>query len=129
MAVLRERPYFQCTLLVDLAAEYRNGNHRDNMMKITGANKSTDVTLKRRVIGSLALYRWLDDIRNGNQGAPRNVTIQPQSALGDTASYRPRGCPRALTRFCCPQNALYSVTNVLIPFRVPHLRLGWLHAG
>jgi phage tail-like protein len=42
-------------------------------------NKSTDVTLKRGVIGSLNLYKWLDDIRNGNQGAMRTVVIQLQN--------------------------------------------------
>jgi phage tail-like protein len=61
-------------------AEYRNGNHKENsVMKITGMNKSTDVTLKRGVVGTLTLYKWLDDIRNGNQAALRNVTIQLQS--------------------------------------------------
>jgi phage tail-like protein len=48
-------------------------------MKITGLNKATDVTLKRGVIGSLSLYAWLDDIRNGNQGALRTVTVQLQN--------------------------------------------------
>jgi phage tail-like protein len=103
MALLRERPYVQFNFLVDLGtgnsdgpeagfqeisgigmevtvSEYRNGNARENsVMKITGMNKSTDVTLKRGVIGSLNLYKWLDDIRNGNQGAMRTVVIQLQS--------------------------------------------------
>jgi phage tail-like protein len=103
MALLRERPYVQFNFLVDLGtgntdgpeagfqecsnigmevtvAEYRNGNEKENSVrKITGLNKSTDVTLKRGVIGSLNLYQWLNDIRNGNQGALRNVTIQLQS--------------------------------------------------
>jgi len=102
MAVLRERPYVQFNFLVDLGngtdgpdagfqevsgigmevtvAEYRNGNHKENsVMKITGLNKSTDVTLKRGVIGSLSLYQWLNDIRNGNQNALRNVTVQLQT--------------------------------------------------
>ena len=42
-------------------------------------NKSTDVTLKRGVIGSLDLYKWLDQIRNGDQNAMRTVTIQLQT--------------------------------------------------
>jgi phage tail-like protein len=103
MAVLRERPYVQFNFLVDLGtgntegpeagfqevsgigmevtvSEYRNGNERENSVrKITGLNKSTDVTLKRGVIGSLNLYQWLNDIRNGNQGALRNVTVQLQN--------------------------------------------------
>ena len=103
MAELRERPYVQFNFLVDLGtgntegpeagfqevsgigmevtvAEYRAGNARENsVQKITGLNKSTDVTLKRGVIGSLNLYQWLHDIRNGNQNALRTVTIQLQN--------------------------------------------------
>jgi phage tail-like protein len=99
MAVLRERPYVQFNFLVDLGdgntdgpqagfqevsgigmevtvAEYRTGNHKENsVMKITGMNKSTDVTMKRGVIGSLNLYKWLDQIRNGDQDALRTVTV------------------------------------------------------
>ncbi len=103
MAVLRERPYVQFNFLVDLGtgttegpeagfqecsgigmevtvAEYRNGNAKENsVQKITGMNKSTDVTLKRGVIGSLNLYQWLNDIRNGDQTALRTVVIQLQN--------------------------------------------------
>ena len=103
MAILRDRPYVQFNFLVDLGdgvtdgpqagfqecsnigmevtvSEYRNGNEKENSVrKITGLNKCTDVTLKRGVIGSLKLYSWLNDIRNGNQGALRNVTIQLQN--------------------------------------------------
>ena len=103
MAVLRERPYVQFNFLVDLGtgttegpeagfqeisgigmevtvAEYRNGNERENSVrKITGLNKSTDVTLKRGVIGSLNLYTWLNQIRNGDQSAHRTVVIQLQN--------------------------------------------------
>ena len=43
------------------------------------AAKASDVTLKRGVIGSLSLYQWLDEIRNGNQRALRTVTIQLQN--------------------------------------------------
>jgi phage tail-like protein len=61
-------------------AEYRNGNHKENsVMKITGMNKSTDVTMKRGIIGSLTLYNWLDQIRNGDPNALRTVTVQLQS--------------------------------------------------
>jgi phage tail-like protein len=103
MAVLRDRPYVQFNFLVDLGtgttegpeagfqevsgigmevtvAEYRTGNSRENsVMKITGLNKATDVTLKRGVIGSLSLYKWLDQIRNGDQTALRTVTLQLQN--------------------------------------------------
>ncbi len=103
MATFRERPYVQFNFLVDLGdgvtdgpqagfqelsgigmevtvSEYRNGNERENSVrKITGLNKVSDVTLKRGVIGSLNLYSWLDDIRNGNQNALRNVVIHLQN--------------------------------------------------
>jgi phage tail-like protein len=103
MAVLRDRPYVQFNFLVGIGddktdgpeagfqevsvigmevtvAEYRAGNSKENsVMKVTGLNKSTDVTLKRGVIGSLSLYRWLDQIRDGDQKALRTVTVQLQS--------------------------------------------------
>jgi len=103
MAVFRDRPYTQFNFLVDLGTgvtegpaagfqevsgigmevtvtEYRNGNSKENsVMKITGLNKSTDVTLKRGIIGSLDLYQWLNQIRNGDQNALRTVTIQLQN--------------------------------------------------
>ena len=103
MATFRERPYAQFNFLVDLGdgttegpaagfqevsglgmevavIEYRNGNSKENsVQKITGLNKATDVTMKRGIIGALNLYNWLDQIRNGDQGALRTVRVQLQS--------------------------------------------------
>lgn len=103
MAVLRDKPYAQFNFLVDLGTgntdgveagfqecsaistsvdvmEYRNGNDKENSpRKITGLNRVADVTLRRGLIGSLQLYQWLDQVRNGDQSAVRNVTIQLQS--------------------------------------------------
>src|SRR5256885_5496392 len=103
MAVLRERPYVQFNFLVDLGdgktdgpdagfqecsgigmevtvAEYRNGNEKENSVrKINGLNKATDVTMKRGVIGSLTLYQWLNQIRNGDQNSLRTIIIQLQN--------------------------------------------------
>jgi phage tail-like protein len=103
MAVVRDTPYNQFNFLVDIGtgltegpeagfqevsgigmevtvAEYRNGNDRENnVRKITGLAKYPNVSLKRGLIGSLQLYKWLDQIRNGDQGALRTVTIQLQS--------------------------------------------------
>ena len=103
MAVLRDRPYAQFNFLVDLGtgdtktpeagfqecsnigmevtvAEYRNGNDKLNSVrKLTGLNKAVDVTLRRGVIGSLNLYQWLDQVRNGDPGAARTVRIQLQT--------------------------------------------------
>jgi phage tail-like protein len=100
MAQQRDRPYAQFNFLVDLGTgetagpqagfqecseigmtvdvvEYRNGNDKENdVRKLTGLARVQDVTLKRGIIGSLDLYQWLNDIRNGNQGAYRTVTVQ-----------------------------------------------------
>ncbi len=60
--------------------EYRNGNEKENAVrKITGLTRVPDVTLKRGLIGSLSLYAWLDDVRNGDQNALRTVTISLQN--------------------------------------------------
>jgi phage tail-like protein len=103
MAVLRDLPYTQFNFLVDLGTgqtegpeagfqecsgismtvdviEYRNGNDKENSArKLTGLAKVSDVTLKRGIIGSLTLYKWIDQIRNGDQSALRTVTIQLQN--------------------------------------------------
>ena len=103
MAVVRERPYAQFNFLVDIGTgatdgpeagfqecsgismsvdviEYRNGNEKENTpRKLTGLTRVSDVTLKRGIIGSLGLYKWIDDIRNGNAAALRTVTIQLQN--------------------------------------------------
>jgi phage tail-like protein len=100
MATLRDRPYAQFNFLVDLGTgstdgpqagfqecgeigmsvdvvEYRNGNEQENgVRKLTGLARYPDVTLKRGIIGSLDLYSWLDDIRNGNETAYRTVTVR-----------------------------------------------------
>ena len=100
MAVQRERPYAQFNFLVDLGTgatdgpqagfqecseiglsvdviEYRNGNEKENSVrKLTGLARYPDVTLERGIIGSLDLYQWLNDIRNGNEAAYRTVTVQ-----------------------------------------------------
>ena len=60
-------------------AEYRNGNDKfNNVRKIVGMNKATDVTLKRGVIGSLELYNWLNALRDGQQDE-RTVTVELKS--------------------------------------------------
>ncbi len=103
MAVLRDRPYAQFNFIVDLGTgktdgpeagfqecsaigmsvdvvEYRNGNEKENHpRKLTGLQRVGDVTLKRGIIGSLNLYAWLDQIRNGDQAGFRTVTITLQN--------------------------------------------------
>ncbi len=103
MATFRERPYVQFNFLVNLGdgvtntpqagfqeisgigmevtiTEYRPGNYSfNNVIKTAGLNKATDVTMKRGVIGSLDLYHWLDDVRNGANNGLRTVTVELKS--------------------------------------------------
>jgi phage tail-like protein len=103
MAIQRDRPYAKFNFLVDLGngvtdgpqagfrecseigmsvdvIEYRNGNDKENgVHKLTGLTRYPDVTLKRGIIGSLDLYSWLNDIRNGDVNAYRTVTVMLQS--------------------------------------------------
>jgi phage tail-like protein len=97
MAVERTNPYSQFNFTVDLGlgtgiragfqectgigmevavAEYRTGaDPTNNVRKVTGLNKATDVTLKRGAIGALDLYNWLSAIRDGSNNGIRNVTV------------------------------------------------------
>ena len=103
MATSRDRPYLQLNFLVDLGTgdtdgpdagfqevtglessvdviEYRNGNSKENApIKLVGLNRVTDVTLRRGLLGSLSLYHWFDDVRNGGPNALRTVTITLQN--------------------------------------------------
>jgi phage tail-like protein len=100
MAVIRDRPYAQFNFLIDLGTgatdgpqagfqecsqigmsvdviEYRNGNDRENSVrKLAGLARYPDVTLRRGIIGSLDLYQWLNEVRDGNVAAQRTVTVQ-----------------------------------------------------
>jgi phage tail-like protein len=99
MAVPREHPYGRFNFLVDLGtgntegpdagfqecsaigmeitvAEYRNGNDRENApRKLPGLAKVPDITLKRGIVGSLALFDWIRAVRDGTVDR-RTVTIQ-----------------------------------------------------
>ncbi len=100
MATFRERPYGQFNFLVTLGqggnpdapdggfqeisalamevgvAEYRYGNHKLNhTLKVTGLGKSSDITLKRGVMGSKTVYEWFDKIRSG-KNEMRTVRIE-----------------------------------------------------
>ncbi len=103
MATFRETPYSVFNYLVNLGdgtegdiaggfsevsglnaevtvAEYRNGNAPVNYVrKIPAIHKAGDVTLKRGVIGAENLYEWLNQIRDGDVTAKRNVTIKLKS--------------------------------------------------
>lgn len=102
MAVMRDHPYTQFNFLVDFGdggdtvdsgfaevsgldahldvIEYRNGNSKVNEpIKLTGLSRVADVTLRRGLIGSLTLWEWYTQVREGDPNAPRTVTIQLQN--------------------------------------------------
>ena len=58
-------------------AEYRRGNALTNYVtKIPAITKAGDVTLKRGVMGADNIYAWLDQVRNGDVTAKRNVEVK-----------------------------------------------------
>ena len=102
MAELREYPYAQFNFVIDFGtgepgphggfqecssigmdktvAKYDRAAEKPvNIQKITGLNKSTDVTLKRGVISARAFNEWLDQIRKGDKEAYRTVKIMLQN--------------------------------------------------
>lgn len=55
--------------------EYRNGNDKENHpRKIPTVNRTSDVVLRRGLIGDLRLFTWLKATREGNI-QPQTVTI------------------------------------------------------
>ncbi|MDP9097403.1 MAG: phage tail protein [Verrucomicrobiota bacterium] len=74
---------FEDVLLPELwldVIEFRNGNDRaNNVRKLTGLEHCGNALLKRGMTGSLNLYQWYNDVRNGDQNALRTVTIQLQN--------------------------------------------------
>ncbi|MCW5626016.1 MAG: phage tail protein [Burkholderiales bacterium] len=99
MAVLRDSPYSGCHFLVDIGTgntegvtagfsevvlptagldviQYRAGNGKEGRTTITGLEQYGNLILRRGVCGSLDLYQWWNDIRNGNVKSLRTVTVQ-----------------------------------------------------
>ena len=98
MATFRDNPYGAFNYLVSLGtgdeasvvagfsdvsglgselsySEYRNGNEKFNTSrKVANTFKNDDITLKRGLIGSLELFQWFKDVREGAY-EPRAVTI------------------------------------------------------
>lgn len=102
MAVMRDLPYGRNNYLVDLGTGdtasvqagfvevvlpdahiepigYRNGNDKQvESRKVPGSVSYGNLVLKRGAIGSLDLYQWWNELRNGTL-SPRNVTVQLQN--------------------------------------------------
>ncbi|HSP63156.1 MAG TPA: phage tail protein [Pyrinomonadaceae bacterium] len=107
MAGPGEQPYVQFNFLIDFGAggpgphggfqecscigidktvaEYDRASEKPiNVQKIKGLNKSTDVTLKRGVVGARAFDQWLGQSRVGAAGADRTITITLQGEHHET---------------------------------------------
>jgi len=98
MAILRDVPYGNQHFRVDLGdggdgpaagfshivlpdisidvVQYRTGNDKESgTHKLPGLTHYGNVTLRRGIIGSLNLYGWINQVRNGDANARRTVTI------------------------------------------------------
>ncbi|TVQ32931.1 MAG: phage tail protein [Geminicoccaceae bacterium] len=71
-------------------AEYRNGNDVRNVVtKIPGMFKVSDVTLKRGVVNSAAVFEMFDALQNGNVAeAKQTVTVTLMDETGANAVQR-----------------------------------------
>jgi phage tail-like protein len=70
---------FSQVVLPDISIDvidYRNGNARESgTHKLPGLARYDNVILRRGIIGSLNLYEWINQVRNGDANAARTVTI------------------------------------------------------
>lgn len=74
--------YAQFNYLVDLgtggADPHAGFQECSAIQKLTGLNKSADVTLKRGIINSAHLQEWLDQVRENDKARHRTVKIMQQ---------------------------------------------------
>ncbi|WP_199554582.1 phage tail protein [Sandaracinobacteroides hominis] len=113
MAIQRNNPYAAFNFLVELdgmaiggfsevsglsheigVIEYREGGDRRNAVrKLPGLHKVGNITLKRGITGTLELYQWLKDVRDGNVSR-RNLSIQllPEDKSGAAMRWLLRDC-------------------------------------
>ena len=75
-------------------AEYRNGNEKENhVRKVAGIHKVSDVTLKRGIVNSRALWEWIAQSRTAGPAAQREVRITlHDEAQAPVQSWLLRGC-------------------------------------
>lgn len=75
-------------------AEYRNGNEQVNhVRKIAGVYKVSDVTLKRGIVNSALLWKWIQDVRRKGSQEHKNVSITLRDETGkDVQSWLLSNC-------------------------------------
>lgn len=93
MAIERDDPYGAFNFIVEIdgvahagfqevsglgveidVIEYRNGNDL-TVRKLPGLSRAPNVVLKRGFTGSLDLFDWIDEVRQGNPTPARSVAI------------------------------------------------------
>lgn len=74
-------------------AEYRNGNDKENhVRKVPGIHKVGDVTLKRGIVNSRDLWKWISDARRIGPEAKKEVVITLRDEAGrPVQSWKLRG--------------------------------------
>ncbi len=68
--------------------EYRDGNDATNApRKLPGIESYSNVSLKRGITGSVALWTWRKEVRDGGTAFPpvKNITIKLLNESGDPA--------------------------------------------
>jgi phage tail-like protein len=72
-------------------AEYRNGNEKENhTRKVAGIHTAGDITGKRGIINSEALFDWIDAARINGPDAQKDG--EDHAARRSPAAGRSRGC-------------------------------------
>ena len=103
MAQQRSNPYLGYNFLVDLGTgesesiqagfnevilpelsidivEYRSGNDKLSVpRKLPGLTRYSNLTLKRGLLGTLDLYEWVQQVKNGSPDAYRSVRVNLMS--------------------------------------------------
>lgn len=99
MADSPDKPYMQFNFRVEIDAvpiaafqevtgigteiattEYRVGTDADNnVRKLSGLNKVSDVTLKRGVVRAQEIFKWLEEVRTGKSTAQRTLKVMLMS--------------------------------------------------
>lgn len=67
------------------ASEAGKKTSNKNISKITGLNKSTDVTMKRGVVADQGFSDWLNEVRDGKSKSRKVVVTVPKRGPGISA--------------------------------------------
>ena len=72
-------------LSVVCAAKADKKTSKKNIVKITGLNKNTDVTMKRGVVADQGFSDWLSELRDGKKKSRKVVVTVPKRGPGASA--------------------------------------------